>query len=244
MIEVEHLGKRFGDVVAVEEASFAADDGRITGLLGPNGAGKTTTLRMLSGLLAPDRGKATVDGLDVRVDPRGVQARIGVLPDARGLYPRLTAREHVRYFGQLHGLDGEILERRIDALLDLLEMRDVADRRARGFSSGERMKVAIARALVHEPRNVVLDEPTTGLDVMSTRAMRGLIKRLRDEGRCVLFSSHVMQEVSALCDEIVVIARGRVVVRGSPDELRTSTGHENLEDAFVAAIGTPEGLLT
>jgi len=244
MIEVENLGKRFGDVVAVEEASFTAHDGLITGLLGPNGAGKTTTLRMLSGLLRPDHGGATVDGIDVRVDPRGVQARIGVLPDARGLYPRLTAREHVRYFGQLHALGGEDLERRIDALLDLLEMRDVADRRAGGFSGGERMKVAIARALVHEPRNILLDEPTTGLDVMSTRAMRGLIKRLRDEGRCVLFSSHVMQEVSALCDEIVVIARGRVVARGSPDELRAATGHESLEDAFVAAIGTPEGLLT
>jgi sodium transport system ATP-binding protein len=244
MIDVENLGRRFGDVVAVREASFTARDGRITGLLGPNGAGKTTTLRMLSGLLRPDHGRASVDGLDVVVDPRGVQARIGVLPDARGLYPRLTAREHVRYFGRLHGLDGQDLERRVDGLVDLLEMHDVADRRARGFSGGERMKVAIARALVHEPRNVLLDEPTTGLDVMSTRAMRGLVKRLRDEGRCVLFSSHVMQEVSALCDEIVVIARGSVVVRGPPDELRASTGHENLEDAFVAAIGTPEGLLT
>jgi sodium transport system ATP-binding protein len=243
MIEVRNLHKRFGAVTAVEDVSFSAADGVVTGLLGPNGAGKTTTLRMLYTLIRPDRGSALVDGIDVATRPMDVRRAIGVLPDSRGLYPRLTAREHARYAGELHGLSGAALEKRVDELVELLDMKDIANRRTEGFSQGERMKVALARALVHGPRNVMLDEPTNGLDVMSTRAVRTLIRQLKAQGHCVLFSSHVMQEVAALCDRIVVVARGRVVAEGTPDELRTRTGKESLEEAFVAVIGTDQGLM-
>jgi sodium transport system ATP-binding protein len=243
VIVVSGLRKVFGEVVAVDDVSFRAEDGAITGLLGPNGAGKTTTLRVLYTVLRPGGGSASVDGLDVAGDPVAVRRRIGVLPDGVGLYPRLTAREHIRYFGRLHGQRGAALEREIERLVALLDMGDIADRRAEGFSHGERLKVALARALVHQPGNVLLDEPTNGLDVMSLRNARALIRRIRDEGRCVLFSSHVMQEVAALCDHIVVIAHGRVVADGSPAALRTATGADNLEDAFVAAIGSAEGLM-
>ncbi|WNZ61621.1 ATP-binding cassette domain-containing protein [Myxococcus sp. MxC21-1] len=244
MIEVRNLHKRFGKkVTAVEDVSFTAEDGVITGLLGPNGAGKTTTMRMLYTLVRPDRGTALVDGVDVVQRPQEARRALGVLPDARGLYPRLTAREHARYYGELHGLSGATLDKRVDELLDLLDMRDIADRRAEGFSQGQRVKVAMARALVHGPRNVLLDEPTNGLDVMSTRSVRTLLRRLKDEGRCVVFSSHVMQEVAALCDRIVVVAHGRVVADGTPDALRASTGKDSLEEAFVATIGTDQGLM-
>jgi sodium transport system ATP-binding protein len=242
MIEVRGLHKKFGAVTAIDGVAFRADDGVVTGILGPNGAGKTTTLRVISTLVAPDRGQALVDGIDVREKPLEVRRRLGVLPDARGLYPRLTAREHVRYFGELHGLSGRDLGARTDELVDLLDMKEIADRRADGFSQGERVKVALSRALVHRPRNVMLDEPTNGLDVMSTRAVRELIRRLRDEGRCVVFSSHVMQEVSALCDRIVVIARGRVVADGTAAELRAHTAQDSLEESFVQIIGTDKGL--
>jgi sodium transport system ATP-binding protein len=247
MIAVHDLHKSFGSVVALRGVSFSAPDGAITGLLGPNGAGKTTTLRVLYTLLTPDQGSAQVDGFDAVRQPNEVQRRIGALPDARGLYPRLTGRENVRYYGRLHGLDGAALESRVDHLVQLLDMRDIADRRTDGFSAGERLKVAIARALVHNPHNVLLDEPTSGLDVMSTRAMRDLIRRLRDDGACVLFSSHVMQEVAALCEHIVVIARGQVAADGSPEELlratgRSGSGGAGLEDAFVAVVGSEEGL--
>jgi sodium transport system ATP-binding protein len=243
VIEVRGLRKTFGEVVAIDEVSFSAADGVVTGLLGPNGAGKTTTLRVLSTLVRPDRGEALIDGLDPARDALEVRRRIGVLPDARGLYPRLTAREHVRYFGELHGLRKGELARRTDELVDLLDMREIADRRAEGFSQGERVKVALCRALIHQPKNVILDEPTNGLDVMSTRAVRELIRRLRDQGRCVLFSSHVMQEVTALCDRIVVIARGRVVAEGTAEELRARTGQASLEEAFVQIIGSDNGLM-
>lgn len=240
MLQVDNLCKRFGEVVAVDGVSFTAADGAVTGLLGPNGAGKTTTLRMLYGLIAPDAGAVRIDDTDVVRDPLAAHQRLGVLPDAQGLYPRLTAREHVRYFGRLHGFSGQALEKQIDALIERLDMGGIADRRSEGFSQGERMKVNLARALVHSPKNVLLDEPTNGLDVMSTRAMRDLIRQLRAEGKCVLFSSHIMQEVSALCDTIVIIASGKVVAQGSPDELRTQSGHENLEDAFVKLTGIDE----
>ncbi len=242
MIQVQGLSKSFGKVKAVNNVSFSAADGQITGLLGPNGAGKSTTLRMLYTLLNPDQGTAQVDGFDVRQNPLEVQKRIGVLADARGLYARLTSRENIRYYGRLHGLEGEALERQIESLLVLLDMQSIADRKTEGFSTGEKLKVAIARTLVHNPKNVLLDEPTNGLDVMSTRAMRQFIQRLRGEGKCVLFTSHIMQEVAALCDQIVIISRGEVIVDGSPDQLRKKTGQENLEDAFVAAIGSEEGL--
>ena len=242
MIQVKDIQKSFGNVHALRGVSFDAPDGQITGLLGPNGAGKTTTLRILYTVLKPERGSAEVDGYDVLTDARQVQRRIGALPDSHGLYPRLTARENIRYYGRLHGLKGQALEQSIDELIALLDMQHIAERRAEGFSHGERLKVAIARALVHAPQNVLLDEPTNGLDVMSTRNMRTFIRRLRDDGKTVLFSSHIMQEVSALCDHIVVIARGQVAASGSADELRRQTGQSNLEDAFVSVIGSEEGL--
>jgi sodium transport system ATP-binding protein len=237
VITVEGLEKRVGSVTAVNGVSFVAADGAVTGLLGPNGAGKTTTLRMLYSVLVPDTGRIQVDDVDAVRSPQLAQARLGVLPDGYGLYPRLTAREHIHYYGELHGIGRDALATRTNELLQWLDMTAIADRRVDGFSHGERTKVAVARALVHGPQNVLLDEPTNGLDVMSTRAVRDMIRRLRDQGRCVLFSSHVMQEVAALCDAIVVIAAGRVVARGSPDELRAQTGEASLEDAFVALTG-------
>lgn len=242
MIEATNLHKTFDKVVAVDDVSFSAPDGSVTGLLGPNGAGKTTTLRILYALLRPDRGTALVDGHNTLSERGEVLKRIGVLSDNKGLYPRLSARENIRYFGQLHQIEKSELEQRIDRLIQLLDMQEIADRRSEGFSQGQRTKVAIARALIHNPQNVLLDEPTNGLDVMSTRAMRTFIHRLRDEGKCVLFSSHIMQEVSALCDKIVVIAQGKVVVQGTANELLRTTGQANLEDAFVAVIGSGEGL--
>ena len=246
MIEIQGLRKSFktrgGEIRAVDGVSFEARDGEITGLLGPNGAGKTTTLRMLYTLMVPDEGRVLVDGLDPVVQPDEVRRRLGVLPDARGLYKRLTARENIAYFGRLHGIDEEEVRKRTDRLSAALGMQDCIDRRTEGFSQGQRTKTAIARALVHDPRNVLLDEPTNGLDVMTTRALRRFLAELKAEGRCVLFSSHIMQEVAALCDRIVVIAHGRVVAHGTADELRAQTGRANLEDAFVQVIGSEEGL--
>ncbi|HEV2540903.1 MAG TPA: ATP-binding cassette domain-containing protein [Frateuria sp.] len=242
MIEVKDLHKAFGAVKAVDGVSFAARDGQITGLLGPNGAGKTTTLRMLYTLMAPDRGQVLVDGIDAAADALAVRRRLGVLPDARGLYKRLTARENIDYFARLQGLPEDELRTRREALIDALEMGDIAERRTEGFSQGQRVKTAIARALIHDPRNVILDEPTNGLDVMATRALRQFMLKLKAEGRCVLFSSHIMQEVAALCDRIVVIAHGRVVADETPDALRAQTGEANLEEAFVKLIGSEEGL--
>ncbi|MBI1355704.1 MAG: ATP-binding cassette domain-containing protein [Acidobacteria bacterium] len=237
MIRVEGLRKRFGGVVAVDEVSFEARDGMVTGLLGHNGAGKSTTLRMICGLLQPDAGRIHVDGADPVARPLEAQARIGALPDAAGLYARLTAREHIEYFGRLRGLPNDQLEANIDYWTRALGMENIIHRRAGGFSHGERTKVAMARALAHRPQNVILDEPTNGLDVMATRAVREVIATLSKEGRCVVFSSHVMQEVSALCHRIVVLARGRVVADGAPDEVREQAGEADLEDAFVALTG-------
>ncbi|WP_454257532.1 ABC transporter ATP-binding protein [Pseudoxanthomonas mexicana] len=247
MIIANDLHKSFktktGKVTAVDGVSFTAHDGQITGLLGPNGAGKTTTMRMLYTLMTPDRGNVTVDGIDTARDPVAVRRALGVLPDARGVYKRLTARENIAYFGELHGLSSKQIAERTKALSDALDMGDILDRQTEGFSQGQRTKTAIARALVHDPRNVILDEPTNGLDVMTTRAMRGFLRQLREEGRCVIFSSHIMQEVAALCDRIVIIAKGTVVAAGTADELREQAGEDNLEDAFVKVIGSEEGLL-
>lgn len=239
MIHAWELHKAFGAVRAVAGVSFDAADGEVTGLLGPNGAGKSTTLRMVTGVARPDRGAVTVDGVDVARDPLAARRRMGVLPDALGLYPRLTAEENVAYFGRLHGLRGAALGARLDALSELLDLGPVRHRRVDGFSQGERMKVALARALVHDPQNVLLDEPTNGLDVMSTRAVRALVRRLRDQGRCVVLSSHVMQEVAALCDRVVVVAHGTVVAAGTPEELRVRTGTPTFEEAFVTLVGAP-----
>ena len=237
MIEVAGLAKHFGPVQAVRHVTFRAPDGAITGLLGPNGAGKTTTLRMIATLVTPTHGSAKVDGIDCGADPLGVRARLGVLSDARGLYARLTARENIRYYGELRGMAPAAIEAATKRLAELLDLVPLLDRRTDGFSQGERMKVAIARSLVHDPPNVLLDEPTNGLDVMTTRSLREVVRRLREAGKCVVFSSHVMQEVSALCDNIVIVARGSVVAAGTAPELLASSGRENLEDAFVHLAG-------
>ena len=247
MIEVQDLRKSFqtrqGEVRAVDGVSFAAPDGSITGLLGPNGAGKTTILRMLYTLMRPDAGNVLVDGMDATLHPAAARARLGVLPDARGIYKRLSARENIEYFGRLQGLSDALIRERTSRLVEALGMHDFIERRAEGFSQGQRTKTALARALVHGPRNVLLDEPTNGLDVMTTRSLRQFLLGLKAAGHCVVLSSHIMQEVGRLCDRIVVIAHGRVVSMGSPDEIRAATGLANLEDAFVSVIGSDEGLL-
>ena len=242
MIEAIQLRKHFGDVAAVSDVTLCARNGRITGLLGPNGAGKSTTLRMLYTVLRPDSGDATIDGVSAVREPLEVRRRMGVLPHGAGIYPNLTARENILYFGALHGMPRPECESRAAELVGLLEMEEFADRIAKGFSQGQRVKTALARALVHRPRNILLDEPTNGLDVMAVRTLRRLLVRLRDEGHCLLFSSHVMQEVGALCDEVVVIAHGTVVASGTPEEIRTRAGASSLEDAFVHLIGSGEGL--
>jgi sodium transport system ATP-binding protein len=242
LIRVENLSRRFGAVRAIDGVGFEAKDGRITGLLGPNGAGKSTTLRVLYTVLEPDAGSAQIDGVDVVQDPLAIRRSIGVLPHAAGIYPQLTARENIAYFGRLHGLDGTGLAARVEELVSDLDIGAFADRRAKGFSQGERIKVALARALVHRPRNLLLDEPTNGLDVMATRALRALLRTLRDAGHCLLFSSHVMQEVAALCDDIVIIDQGKVVAAGTPEAIRAQFSAPTLEDAFVAAVGDSRGL--
>ena len=242
MIEATHLQKNFGPVEAVRNVTLRARDGCITGLLGPNGAGKSTTLRILYTVLVPDSGDALIDGTSAVREPLAARRLMGVLPHGAGVYPNLTARENILYFGALHGLQRHERLARSAELIQLLEMEEFADRIAKGFSQGQRVKTALARALVHRPQNVLLDEPTNGLDVMAVRTLRRLLGRLRDEGHCVLFSSHVMQEVGALCDAVVVIAHGTVVASGTPEELRERTGAGNLEDAFVRLIGTTEGL--
>jgi sodium transport system ATP-binding protein len=246
VIVVDGLAKSFGkraEVKAVDGVSLRAEDGAITGLLGPNGAGKTTLLRMLATLLTPESGSARIDELDVVRDRYAVRRRIGVLSDARGLYPRLTARENVRYYGELHGLAGHALEQRVHTLIEVLGLAHIADRPAQGFSQGERMKTAIARALVHDPHTILLDEPTNGLDIMSVRALREQLRTLRSLGKCLLFSSHVMQEVAALCDRIVIVGKGRVLAEGSAAELMARARSTSLEDAFVTLLGSGEGLM-
>ncbi len=236
MIQVDGIYKSFGKVRAVSGVSFEAPDGRVTGLLGPNGAGKSTTLRVLYTVLKPDKGSATIDGIDVVGDPLSARQRIGALPHGAGLYPQLSARENIAYFARLCGIDKAEVDDRVDEIVRLLEIDSFAERRTKGFSQGQRTKVALARALVHDPQNIILDEPSNGLDVMATRSLRELILKLKDTGRCVLFSSHIMQEVAALCDDICIIANGKVAIDDSIDGIRARTGCEDLEDAFVQAI--------
>jgi len=243
VIEVQDLSKHFAQgrgrkarvVQAVQGLSFRAENGAITGLLGPNGAGKTTTLRMIAALIAPDAGRIQVDGVDVIAQPALALSRMGVLSDARGLYPRLTARENIVYYGRLQGMAAEAAHTRAEALADMLEMKPLLDRRTDGFSQGERMKTALARALVHDPSHIILDEPTNGLDVLATRALRESLRRLRDEqGKCIVFSTHIMQEVERLCDQVVVVARGRTVAEGTVPQLLERTGHSDFEACFVS----------
>jgi sodium transport system ATP-binding protein len=242
MIEVHEVRKQFGDVKALGGVSFTARDGQITALLGPNGAGKTTLLRTLVGLLKRDHGTIAVDGVDPEKQPLLVRANIGFLTDQFGLYERLSTREYLRYFGELNGMAGAPLNRRIDEVSALLAMDDILERRSKGFSQGQRIKVAMARTLLHRPRHLLLDEPSRGLDVMSTRALRHALAALRDEGCCVIMATHVMQEVTHLCDDVIVIAKGHTVAQGSPQQLCERTGIANLEDAFVSLVGTDEGI--
>ena len=243
MIEVRDLHKAFGEVKAVNGVSFEARDGEITGLLGPNGAGKTTTLRMLYSLLPPDSGEIRIDGLSPTTDAMAIKHTLGVVPDSRGLYTRLTARENIAYYGELHGMAKSTIRERIGELIKTLDMDDFIDRRTEGFSQGQRVKVAIARAMVHQPQTVLMDEPSNGLDVMSTRALREYIRSLKNAGHSVVLSTHIMQEVAALCDRIVIIAKGRVAADGTADQLMQRAGKDSLEDAFVQLIGSDEGLL-
>jgi sodium transport system ATP-binding protein len=236
MIEVRDLAKRFGTLKALRGISFTAEPGRITGLLGPNGAGKSTCLRILSTVFRADTGTATIAGFDVHRDALAARRVFGVLPHAAGLYPQLTARENIRYYGELHGLDRISLERNIARLIERLGLGDIADRPAKGFSHGERTKVALARALIHEPKYLLLDEPTSGLDVMATRDLRQWLSELKSQGCCILFSSHVMQEVAALADELVIIAHGRLAARGAPAKLMADFRTSDLEQVFVDAV--------
>jgi sodium transport system ATP-binding protein len=236
MLEARGLTKSFGKVAAVRGVSFSARDGQITGLLGPNGAGKSTTLRMLYTVLRPDSGDAFIDGVSVLADPLAARRSIGVLSHGAGIYNHLTARENIAYFGELHGLSRADRDMRAAELIETLDMQPFADRLAKGFSQGQKLKTALARALVHKPRNVLLDEPTNGLDVMAVRNLRKLLGTLRDAGHCVLFSSHVMQEVEQLCDEVVVIAGGQVVAAGAIADIRARAGNSQLEDAFVQLL--------
>lgn len=236
MIEVNQLRRSFGEVKAVKGISFEAANGEITGLLGPNGAGKTTTFRMLYGVLRPDEGNVVVDGIDVNSEPLAALKKMGVLPDARGLYRRLTARENIEFYAQLQGLSEHAAKQRSETLIKIMGLDAIADRKTEGFSQGERVKTAIARALVHDPQNLLLDEPTNGLDVIATRAMREFLKAERDAGRCVLLTTHLMQEVSALCDRIIIINDGQVIASGTLDDLKNQSGCDTLEDAFMKLI--------
>jgi sodium transport system ATP-binding protein len=242
MIEARRLCKRFGTVNAVEDLSFSARDGEITGLLGPNGAGKSTCLRMVYGVLAPDAGSACVDGIDIAGETSAARTRLGILPHAAGLYGNLTARENIAYFGRLHGVAAGELAARTGELAAALGMEDFIDRRAKGFSQGQRLKTALARALVHGPRNLVLDEPTNGLDVMAIRALREMLLRLKAQGQCILFSSHVLQEVAVLCDRVVIIGHGRVLADDTPGALRDRSGASTLEQAFLEILGEEAGV--
>ena len=243
MITVTNLHKSFGDIHAVQGVSFTARDGEVTGLLGPNGAGKTTTLRMLYSLLPPDQGEIRIDDLDPTRDAMAIKDTIGVVPDNRGLYARMTARENIHYYGELHGMADSAIQKRIDEFVTILNMGDFIDRRAGGFSQGQRVKVAIARAMVHDPQTILMDEPSNGLDVMSTRELRKYILDLKSAGRSVVLSTHIMQEVTALCDRIVIIAAGKIAADGTAAELLQRSGCATIEDAFVKLIGTDEGLL-
>jgi sodium transport system ATP-binding protein len=258
VIKVEHLAKTFHPassgiaslrlwgkrkaataVHAVVDVSFVAPDAQITGLLGPNGAGKTTSLRMLAGLIAPDAGSITVDGVNVLTAPQTALARMGILSDARGLYPRLTARENIVYYGALQGMSRDKAEARANELAEMLEMKPLLDRRSEGFSQGERMKTALARALIHDPPNIVLDEPTNGLDVLATRSLRESLRVLRDAGKCIVFSTHIMQEVEKLCDDVVIVSQGRTVAHGSVPALKAQAAQADFEEAFVSLAFAP-----
>ena len=228
--------------MAVSDVSFTAANGSITGLLGSNGAGKSTTLRILATLMQPDAGNASIDGFDIIKSRLDVRQTIGFMPHNAGIYPRLTARENIQYYAHICNVAREQSDRRIDQLIQLLDMGSFIDRRAEGFSQGQRTKVGLARALVHSPRTLMLDEPTNGLDVIATRGLREIIKQLAEDGHCVLFSSHIMQEVEALCDHIAIITDGRIAMEDSLQGILSTTRQNNLEDAFIHVV-QPDAML-
>ncbi|MFL3645065.1 MAG: ATP-binding cassette domain-containing protein [Cellvibrionales bacterium] len=242
MIAVANLYKKIGDVQALDNLSLEAEDGQITGLLGPNGAGKTTCLRTIFGLLKADAGSATINGFDVAKQPIAAKRELGLFPDPFGIYERLTPREYIQYFAELSGLSRQTAADATRQVIVDLQLSEIADRRCKGFSQGQRMKTALAQAIVHRPKNIVLDEPTSGLDVMNTRVLRDVLRRLRNQGHCILFSSHVMQEVASLCDRVVVMANGRVMAVGSPQQLCSQSNKDSLEEAFISLIGAEEGI--
>lgn len=239
MIQINNIRKEFGKITALNHVSCECRDGEITGLLGLNGAGKTTLMRIIYGLLQPSAGSVLIDGLDVQQDSRKVRQVLGVLPDDTGLYKRLTASENIRYFGELQGIAPDALQQQMNHLIELLGMQNIANRRAEGFSLGERMKTALARAIVHQPKHILLDEPTNGLDVITTRAVRRLLLSLRDEGRCIVFSSHLMHEVGGLCDRVIIVAGGAIVAQGTISDVIALAGCDNLENAFVTLSEKP-----
>ena len=237
MIEVENLAKHFKKVKAVDGVSFKVRDGEVVGLLGANGAGKTTIMRLLGTVLQPSNGTARIQGFDVRQQPDTVRRVLGVLPEYCGLYERFTPREHLRLFGAFHELEGPALERRIDELIALLDMSEYADRECKRFSKGMSQKVALARAIIHDPTHVLLDEPTSGLDVMSARQVRSLISNSRAQGRCIIVSTHILSEAERLCDRLVLIDHGHVVADGTPNAICALAGKSSVEEAFLALVG-------
>lgn len=246
MIRIDQISKNFGSkktgvVQALKNISLTLRDGEITGLLGVNGAGKSTLLRLIYGLQTPTTGNIFIDNIDVQKNPDAARQRLGVLPDDTGLYKRLTARENIHYFGELQGLAAADLTESSQELIDLLKMENIAERRAEGFSLGERMKTALARAIVHRPQHILLDEPTNGLDVITTRAVRNMLLTLRDQGRCILFSSHLMHEVGGLCDRVLIIAGGEIVADSSVAGILELSGTTTLEDAFIKLSQLAEG---
>lgn len=237
MITGNNLRKAFGKVKAVDGLSFSAGDGAITTLLGGNGSGKTTTLRMIGSLIRPDAGSVTIDGADTMRERGKALSHLGMLHDDFGLYPRLTIIEHVRFSAQLHGLSGRTLSKAVDSAIAALGLDDIRNRFTAGLSHGQRMKTALARTIVHGPRNLVLDEPTRGLDVFSVRVLRELLRRLRSEGVCILMSSHAMSEVMELSDRLIVIDQGKLLAEGTPAEIIAKGGGGDLETAFLRLTG-------
>lgn len=240
MIETKGLKKYYGpqeEIKAVDDVSFTCPDGKITGLLGPNGAGKTTTLRMIAALIRPKSGTVNIDGVDALKHPKAARRLLGVQSDMNGVYPRLTPREQFRYYGRFYGLKGAALESRVTRVIEEFKMEEIADRRAEGFSRGQRQKIVLGRALIHDPKNILMDEPTNGLDVLAVRDTRQTIRKLKDQGRCVLFSTHYMDEAERLCDHIAIIVSGALVAQGTPQELIAQAQADTLEDAFVHLAG-------
>lgn len=233
MISISGLSKKFGSQVVLNAINCEFHDGEIVGMLGVNGAGKTTLMRIIYGLMLADQGDVVIDGVSVSADPVHARQAIGVLPDDGGLYLRLSARENIQYFGRLSGLEDTVIDQRINRLVEKFSMQDFIDRRTEGFSLGQRMKTRLARAIIHEPKHILLDEPTNGLDVLSTRAVREHLRLLKNEGRSVIFSSHLMYEVSGLCDRVIVLHQGQLVASGTVEEVIAKGQAKNLEEAFV-----------